>query len=100
MNISLSKLSDPGVRQMAEDIQRTYNDNELNLGGFTLFSIYESTAVTNKELRHNLGFVPTDIIITKMMGGEIIFNYDTATESRIYYTTSAATDTRALIGRI
>jgi uncharacterized protein YbjQ (UPF0145 family) len=72
----------------------------MNKGDFKLFTIVETGAVTGKELFHGLGFIPTDIIITKEVGGTIIWDYDDFTKERIYYTTSGATEIRALIGRI
>ncbi len=100
IQIALSTIQDSGTRQALDAVQTALNGNDLTKSDFRLFTVYESAAVTSKEFFHGLGFVPTDIIITRQIGGTITWDFSKFTEDRIYYTTSGAIDLRCLIGRI
>lgn len=100
MELSLSKVKDEPTRQALNSVQDTYNKNELNKGDLRLFTITETGTVTGKEFFHGLGFEPSDIIVTKLVGGPITWDWTRVTTDRIYYTTSGATEVRFLIGRI
>ena len=100
MELSLSKVKDEATRQALNTVQDTFNQNELHKGDFKLFTIIETGTVTGKEFFHGLGFVPSDIIVTKLVGGPITWDWTRASSERIYYTTSGATEVRFLIGKI
>jgi hypothetical protein len=100
LNLPLSTVTDTNTRKAFEQVQQEFNNNPLNLSQMRLFRVTETAAVTGKELHHGLGFIPTDIIITKDEGSTVVWDYDRFTKDKIYYTTSGAVDLRILLGRI
>ena len=99
LKLPLSIIQDPALRQALQMIQDEHNSNPLNSGKLKSLTIYEASAVTDKELFHGLGLTPTDIIISRMMGASISFDYDSATTEKINYTTTGAIEAHILIGR-
>lgn len=100
INLDLGKIKDDPTRNALESLQRSINGNDISSSTLKLIEINHSTAVTGESLYHNLGYIPTDIWITKQVGGTITWDWDNATTERIKYTTSGAVIIRLLIGRI
>jgi hypothetical protein len=99
MKLPLSIIQDPQVRQILQQIQNEYNSNPLNRGTIKPFTITESGVVTNKSFFHGLGIVPSDVIITRLKGASITFDFDSATNETIRYTTTGASEAHILLGR-
>lgn len=100
MLLNLSRILDAATRQALETIQDTINAAPVIAGGFKLVSFATTGSVSGGVLIHNLGFIPTDLIETKHVGGAVTWHWESATKTTIKYTTSGAVDIRALIGRI
>lgn len=100
IQISLTDIKDTPTRSALETIRDAHNASELNLGGFKLMTIDLDVAVTEMAIGHKLGFIPTDIIVTKHVGGTVTWNYDSFTKDALSLTTSGAVSLRALVGRI
>jgi hypothetical protein len=100
IELKLTNITDKPTRDALEAIRDTYNASDLNLGPFKFFSLTIPDAVTNLEVFHNLGYVPLDIIETRVTGGTVTWNYDSFTKDKLSLTTSAAVSIRFLAGRI
>jgi hypothetical protein len=98
IQINLGRIQDPAVRSSLEHIQDEFNAAPLNLGGFQLYTITTTGAVTNRVMTHNLGFIPKDLIVTRTSGGTVTWAYDSFTSTTITFTTSAAVNVRFLLG--
>lgn len=66
---------------------------------WTFVAFETDVAVTNKKIRHSLGFVPKDLIETFKTGaGTITYNYDNFDTEFIDLTTTGPCKVRFLIG--
>lgn len=100
MNLPLSTVSDINTRDCLRQVQDSLNLNPTTYGQLKLFNISTTGAVTGQEFFHNLGFIPSDILVTKISSGSISFNWASFTKDKIYFTTTAGADIRLLIGRL
>lgn len=100
IELKTKNIADPATRDAVETIRDTYNEQILNLAGFNLFTLTTTGAVTGFEFFHNLGFIPLDIIVTRLTGGDVIWDYDSFTKDKLVLTTSAAVNMRFLAGRL
>lgn len=59
-----------------------------------------TSAVTNLQIRHNLGFRPLDLIQSSVVGGATVtWNYDRFTNDFLDVTTSGSCVVRGFVGR-
>lgn len=102
LKLIVKDIADVWVRKLAQDVQNYINKSPLMLAEFRFIEIAETsaTAVTNGVKPHNLGTVPTDVIILSSIGtGVLTFSYDLFTKDSIIYSTTGPVTVRALIGR-
>ena len=100
MNLPLSRVADESTKASLRLIQDAYNESEINLAGFKLFTITTKGAVTSMQMIHALGFIPTDLIVTRISGGTVTWDYDSFTKTKIQFTTSGAVTIRFLLGAL
>lgn len=91
---------DAPARDCLEEVQKAHNENPLNLAGFKLFTITTTGAVSNQVFFHSLGFIPTDIIVTKITAGSVTWGWSSMDKDKLTFTTTAAATIRVLIGSI
>lgn len=100
IQLRLTNIQDEPTRGALESMRDSLNAQELLLADFRFFSIITTAAVTNMVFTHNLGFIPTDVILTRLSGGTVTWNYDSFTKDTVSLTTSAAVNLRFLLGRM
>jgi hypothetical protein len=98
INLPLSRIEDIAVRTSFEQIAGAINGSPLN--EFKLYEVETSGAVTNKELYHNLGYIPLDVIVTNITSGTVTFEYASFTKDKLVFNTSGATRIRFLLGTV
>lgn len=79
-------------------IQREFNRKTILQGDLSIFTIVE-TALVAKTLYHGLGFIPTEAFISQGHG-KITFDFTSATDKTINYSTTGAVTARVLLGRL
>jgi hypothetical protein len=95
-----NEVEDEYSRQNFQRLQDFLNSFPLAKGDFKFFEITVTSAVTNYKFKHNLGFVPLDVLQTYVSGGATVsWSYDSFDRSNVVFTTSGPTTIRAFIGR-
>jgi hypothetical protein len=100
MNLPLSQIQDEYVRRALQMVQDAYNENEFNQGSFKLFKITIPAADSGFKFYHNLGFIPTDVVVAKESGSSFSFTYDQFTKEYIVINASGAVSIRCFIGSL
>ena len=99
IDLIFDKLSDPVARENFEKLDQHLRDQIFSKLEGKHFEIVISGAVTNQRFKHNLGFVPKDIVQTSVKGaGTISWNYDNFDKDYVYFTTTNACTVRVFIG--
>lgn len=76
-----------------------YFRNQNQLQDFKHIEFETDAAVTNLKISHGLGFVPKDIVRTKLVGvGSLTFNHDQFDTSFLDVTTTGAVRFRGFVG--
>lgn len=92
-------IDDVYVRENFKKLSTFVKNFPLFRGNWVFSEETFTTAVTNLNVAHGLGFRPTDIIQTSKTGaGNITFNYSSFTETHISVTTTGACVVRFFIG--
>lgn len=95
----VNEIEDPYVKENFERLTRFVNDQSFLRGEWQFFEITFTGAVTNYKHKHNLGFVPKDILQTSKTGaGAITFNYTSFDSTNIDITTTGACVVRFFVG--
>jgi hypothetical protein len=81
-------------------LQDNINASPFEKGQFKFFEISVNGAVTNYKHKHNLSFVPKDIITLHVSPAvTLTWNYANFDRTNLDFTTSGATTIRAFVGR-
>lgn len=99
INLDLGRVEDTYVRKALKDIQDAINDSDIIQARYQMYEIQIRTANSALEIIHNLGFVPTDIIITKSTGSAFTFVWDKFTDQKIVINATGAATIRLYLGR-
>ena len=100
LNLLLDNLVDDRVRYNFQTILEYIRRVPILRGEFKHFELTFTKAETNKRIPHNLGFLPLDVIQTRLTGsGAITWNYSLFTDTFLDVTTTNACVVRAFIGR-
>jgi hypothetical protein len=99
ITLNLTGILDPKVRSALTQIQNEMNTQSILQVGFKHFDVTIPGAISNYEVPHNLGFTPTDIIVTWATGSSYMIQYEPSTSQSIYITTSGEANLRLLVGR-
>lgn len=98
LNIDLSRITDTATRRAIKDIQDTLNNIDLISARYKMLDI---TYNQNQRLEvvHNLGFLPTDIIVTRSTGAGYSFVWEAFTDKILVINTLGAGNIRLYVGR-
>lgn len=99
INLDLGRISDPYIRKALGDLQDALNESDLMLARYQMFEIQIKAANSAYEVQHNLGFVPTDVIVTKATGSGYSFVWDKFTDQKIVINATGAATIRLYLGR-
>lgn len=93
-------VNDSKIRENFESIQEEITDNIFHNFKGRLFEITVDSSVSGETYKHNLGFIPKDVIELYVSdGATITWNYDDFDSDNIDFDTSAGCTFRALIGK-
>ena len=99
IKLILKDIFDPYILENFVRLQSFIFGEVILMAGFKFFEVSFDTSVTNFKFKHNLGFLPKDIIVTSVTNGAtIVFNYELITKDFLDITTSGATTIRFLVG--
>lgn len=109
MKIDLTKLLTNGnidplvLRRILEDIDEKIGSNFFSKFEGKFYTLTYSAAVTNELFKHNLNFVPKDVIILSSNPStvSVSFIYESSSwdSTNVVLTTDGAVTIRAFIGR-
>lgn len=95
----LEEISDTYIQQNFVRLLAFFTKQRLLGAEFKHFEISFKGAVTNSKFKHNLGFVPRDVIQTSSIGaGVLTWNYDKFDANFLDITTTGAVRVRAFVG--
>lgn len=91
--IQLTGITDPIILENFKNLME-YLRRESPLDGFKHFELTFTAPVSSYKFRHNLGFLPKDIILTSQTGsGTVVFNYSEFTANDLALTASGTIST-------
>jgi hypothetical protein len=86
--LAISEITDEYIRKNFESI-RDFLPSGTPFRDFKLFELTFTKTENNFKFKHNLGFLPKDIFLTRQEGsGSVVFNYPLATAESIDMTIS------------
>jgi hypothetical protein len=91
--------ADNAVKENFIKLQNGLNDEPVLKGGFVLLTVVTTGAETGKKVKHGLGTVPKDVVVTRATGSYTL-QYDAFTNEEIVLDTAGAVDLRLLVGKI
>lgn len=95
-----TEIENEGLRQIIRDIITDVNNEPLIKGQFKFYEINILKAETNYTIKHGLGFLPKDVIVTYKSGSATYdIKYDLFTADHIVLSTTGAMSLRMYIGR-
>lgn len=98
-DIILKDISDVYIRENFFRIQKFFQKFPLFKTEMKFFTFEFTGAVTSQKLLHSLGFRPTDIIQTSLIGaGSLTWEYGSFDDKNLVVTTTGACKVRAFIG--
>lgn len=99
MDLILRDIEDPNARENFSRLKKFLEGKTFLKGTFKFFEIEVPAAVTNRRFKHNLGFLPKDVIVTSQIGaGAVTVNYSLFDMDFIDFTTTGAVTFRCFIG--
>lgn len=100
LDLFIKDIPDLFLRKNFERIKSAFNSDPIISGQFKHFEIIFTSAVTHFKFPHNLGFKPSDIIQTSLIGtGSLTFNYSLFDATNLDITTTGAVTARLFAGR-
>ncbi len=100
IKLNLKTIEDANVRDLFFRLQNFVNESLGLFAGFELFILNFTGAVTKQKVRHNLGFVPIDTIVTHNPKNlTITFYPDEFTAENVVVSSSGAGKIRFIAGR-
>lgn len=100
INLNLNGVDDVKIRDAFRAIQGVINGSQVVEAGLVMIPIEIKGAVTKMQVAHNLGYVPTDIIVSRSIGATHTFNWELFTNEFLYITTTGAVSLRCFVGRL
>lgn len=98
LSLRLDEVDDFVIKENLQRLQDHLLQDVLPRGKWKFFQITVPAAFTNLKYKHNLGFVPKDIIQTSLIGSTLVWNYSSFTINDLSMTTGGAVTVRAFIG--
>lgn len=98
-DLILKDIVDPYIQENFFRLGKFFIGFSLFKGNFKFFEFTFDRALTNQNVAHGLGFRPTDIIQTSLIGpGTLTWEYSSFDDKSLVVTTSGACKVRAFIG--
>lgn len=99
ISLIFKNIEDPYILENFQRLSNFLNSDVMLMGNFKFYTLTFTGAVTNYRFKHNLDFVPKDLILTSITGSATVtINYDLFTKDYIDITTSGGTTIRFLVG--
>lgn len=99
IDLILKDVKDEYARENFFRIKRFLEGKTFLKGTFKFFEVEVTRAVTNQKYKHNLGFLPKDVLITSQIGaGALTINYSRIDVDFLDFTTTGAVTFRGYIG--
>lgn len=99
MRLLLSEIVDPAARENFQKLDQYLVTENVLTSGFKHFELTFTQAETNKRIPHRLGYLPKDLIQTRLTGaGSLTWNYTLFTDEFLDVTTTGACVVRFLLG--
>jgi len=100
LELILREIEDKWTRENFQRILRYLQDQVILDGEWQLYEVRFDAPVSNFKFKHNLNFVPQDIILLQVIGNRNVeFNYDQFDRSDIDITAEGPVYIRFLAGR-
>lgn len=106
LNLQRDQIQDRVVKETFLDIQKYVESEPILSAQFKHFEHKFITTGSALSFRHNLGFIPRDLLPTSTIGsGTVVWNYASFTEKEIFATVSGTvtvavpTTVRFFLGR-
>lgn len=98
LKLYLRDILDFYARENFKKIETALNEQNA-LSGFRFFEIQATGPVTFAKFYHGLGYVPQDIVRTRLTGtGILTFDYDQFDSKFLVYSTTAECELRFFVG--
>lgn len=93
------EIKDEYTRRNFEFLQKLLNTFPLYLASFQFVELEFDAAVSLFEYKHNLGFIPKDVIQTSLIGtGTVTWVYDQFDKENLIVTATGPCTVRAFVG--
>ncbi len=99
LKLFLNEVPEDYARENFRRISESINNDLISSANWRFIELLVEGVTTNFKFKHNLKFIPKDVIITSMIGGVATFNYSLFDETNIDLNTTATTTVRFLLGR-
>ncbi len=97
-NIAVKEISDIYIRKNFQSLE-DYFQSENQLSGFKFFELSFANSEANRKVSHGLGFIPQDILCTKIVGpGTVTFNRNSFTNTQLDVSSSGEAIIRFYVG--
>lgn len=94
----LTEIADLYIRENFKKLADYFRSDPVPLSGFKFFQI-TSPSSSPQVFTHNLGFIPKDLILTGITGGQTVsFKFDSFTKTTLAYTATSACVMRVFLG--
>lgn len=98
INPLIEELEDENLKEILRRISN-FHEEQNQLQDFIHLEIETTDAQSNLKVRHNLGFIPKDLIRTKLVGsGDITFNHNEFDKDYLDITTTGDVRWRGFVG--
>jgi hypothetical protein len=95
----LGKIEDKYIREALELIYSEIDSNQQILRGNWSFRTITVEGSGTHSFKHNLGFIPSDVILLSYNGAAPTFNYSSFDKDNISLTTSGDSTIRCFLGK-
>ena len=98
----VSGIEDPFIQQNFKTFGEIFNGSPFLKGQWRFIEFELTKSGTGIKLEHKLTFIPSDVIVTSVINGTIVFKYANFDSSFIVFdatVTTAPMTVRAIIGR-
>lgn len=98
-DLILKDISDQYIRENFFRLNRFISAFPMFKGQFKFFELTFDRALTSQKVLHGLGFKPTDVLQSSMVGpGVLTWEYESFDDKNLVVTTTGACKIRAFIG--
>lgn len=96
--VAIDQLKDPLLQRNFKNLQNFF-DTEIITMGFRFMEFTLDKETVNAKFAHNLGYIPKDVLVTRLTGeGQITFNYNLFDNRNIDVTVTGPVKVRLFIG--